>query len=580
MASEIEDRYCQLVKNALKETCVDSANIKVCRKSKDLPQGDFVIPRGVLDIDLDSETVKAVHLEDTIVRKTASDVLPMSRLSHDKYNSVIFFIDRKKAFGNIIQQVLTAGENYGLHPVGTRERVIVNPVDLHVCSTQDQSQAPTSLIQLRAVILLKHVLQLFIFNGYDAEIAQFPATENVQDLLDAFNVKTSLSVATDLDKTCEQLLEKAQVSSWREELTSNTERNQRKAREECGDGEKEKNSVVLNLRKYLADEGLQVGKNGYDKNLNLANVKLENGTMSDVLREAAVIELIMSGPGQAGIPTNAEGSKAVCVHLVSQSLAFTQQQADLIWRVCSPSPVPHALIQRHLVFGSIGRRKSSTSVVLDAKEFYNVRHTQMTQAAMMKYGDHDQGAAWDDMIAGLTAASISFDVLSSASSSQVQLDLSQDEGEGGVDNRSGPFVLYNCARLATLLQSFEQQVEQGVYPDLPDPSEIDFGLLREEEEWTLALLYVHGFPRLVQDTLTSWQQTQGITAEVQTHKVAHFLLNFAKILSSYYSRYHVLGGREAHLLPLMYARLSLVKAAHRVLCNGLRLLGLQPFAQL
>ena len=39
-------------------------------------------------------------------------------------------------------------------------------------------------------------------------------------------------------------------------------------------------------------------------------------------------------------------------------------------------------------------------------------------------------------------------------------------------------------------------------------------------------------------------------------------------------------GSEAHLLPLMFARLSLMKAAHQVLCNGLRLLGLQPFSQL
>ena len=43
----------------------------------------------------------------------------------------------------------------------------------------------------------------------------------------------------------------------------------------------------------------------------------------------------------------------------------------------------------------------------------------------------------------------------------MQLDLSEGEREGGVDNRSGTFVMYNCARLATLLQSFEQQVEQG-----------------------------------------------------------------------------------------------------------------------
>nr|KAG5686978.1 hypothetical protein BaRGS_011887 [Batillaria attramentaria] len=85
----------------------------------------------------------------------------------------------------------------------------------------------------------------------------------------------------------------------------------------------------------------------------------------------------------------------------------------------------------------------------------------MTQAAMMKYGDHDQGPGWEDMISGLTAASITFDILGTASPSQLQLDLSDGEMEG-VDNRSGPFVMYNCARLATLISTFEDGVRQGM----------------------------------------------------------------------------------------------------------------------
>lgn len=44
---------------------------------------------------------------------------------------------------------------------------------------------------------------------------------------------------------------------------------------------------------------------------------------------------------------------------------------------------------------------------------------------------------------------------------QVLLDLAEDDLEKGIDNRSGPFVLYNCARLATLLQSFQDRVAQG-----------------------------------------------------------------------------------------------------------------------
>jgi hypothetical protein len=48
-------------------------------------------------------------------------------------------------------------------------------------------------------------------------------------------------------------------------------------------------------------------------------------------------------------------------------------------------------------------------------------------------------------------------------SSQVKLDLSQgQEFGGGVDNRAGAFVMYNCARLSTLFKHFEDNVSKGM----------------------------------------------------------------------------------------------------------------------
>ena len=71
----------------------------------------------------------------------------------------------------------------------------------------------------------------------------------------------------------------------------------------------------------------------------------------------------------------------------------------------------------------------------------------------------------------------------------MKLDLSESSfaSEDGVTSRtrdsatsSGVFVMYNCARLATLLRRFEQEVERGTYPPLPPVDEIKFELLREE----------------------------------------------------------------------------------------------------
>lgn len=55
MAAQTEDRLCQLLKAALEQNSADAPPVKVCRKTKDLIHGDFVVPKGVLDIDLNSE---------------------------------------------------------------------------------------------------------------------------------------------------------------------------------------------------------------------------------------------------------------------------------------------------------------------------------------------------------------------------------------------------------------------------------------------------------------------------------------------------------------------------------------------
>lgn len=52
--------------------------------------------------------------------------------------------------------------------------------------------------------------------------------------------------------------------------------------------------------------------------------------------------------------------------------------------------------------------------------------------------------------------------------------------------KGAAFILYNVARLQTLLASFDHQVSRGFYDPLPDFDKIDFGLLKEE-----VCLYAH-----------------------------------------------------------------------------------------
>ena len=46
---------------------------------------------------------------------------------------------------------------------------------------------------------------------------------------------------------------------------------------------------------------------------------------------------------------------------------------------------------------------------------------------------------------------------------QLKLDLSDTDGGAVSDSRSGSFVIYNCARLATLFSHFQKAVHTGSY---------------------------------------------------------------------------------------------------------------------
>ena len=46
---------------------------------------------------------------------------------------------------------------------------------------------------------------------------------------------------------------------------------------------------------------------------------------------------------------------------------------------------------------------------------------------------------------------------------QLKLDLSDTDGGTVSDSRSGSFVMYNCARLATLFSHFQKAVHSGSY---------------------------------------------------------------------------------------------------------------------
>lgn len=77
----------------------------------------------------------------------------------------------------------------------------------------------------------------------------------------------------------------------------------------------------------------------------------------------------------------------------------------------------------------------------------------------------------------LGAGIVAFDLLRTKYTNVIQLDQLIAQS---TTSKGAAFILYNVARLQTILHSFDEQVSSGTYAKLPPLDQIDFNLLKEE----------------------------------------------------------------------------------------------------
>ncbi|XP_075570287.1 LOW QUALITY PROTEIN: DALR anticodon-binding domain-containing protein 3 [Pelecanus crispus] len=316
----------------------------------------------------------------------------------------------------------------------------------------------------------------------------------------------------------------------------------------------------VHLKSFVEQQGLV----GYDPNLDVLLVT-EGKLRSLAELQQAVLQCMAGG----------QGSCCSIVHVVSCEEEFQQQQLDLLWRILDPGA--HTALQKHLVCGPV--KVTNPSSPIGADQYFQLRKRQMCEASVMKYGELAQDEAWTEVIDTLTVAAIRFEMLSTAHRSQLTLDL-EDSSISTKGTKSGAFVMYNCARLATLFDTYQRAVERGTYPPLPPASELNFSCLREEGEWLLLFNYLLPFPEVLQQAAQLPTPTKGIRITANTETVCKFLIQLSMDFSSYYNRVHVLGEPFPHLFDQMFARLQLLGAVRDVFHSALATLHLPPLSQI
>ncbi|XP_065701789.1 DALR anticodon-binding domain-containing protein 3 [Patagioenas fasciata] len=317
---------------------------------------------------------------------------------------------------------------------------------------------------------------------------------------------------------------------------------------------------TVRLKSFVEQQGLV----GYDPNLDVLLVT-EGKLQALAELQQAVLQCTAGG----------QGSCCSIVHVVSCEEEFQQQQMDLLWRILDPGA--HTALQKHLICGPV--KVTNPSSPIRADQYFQLRRRQMYEASVMKYGELAQDEAWTEVIDTLTAAAIRFEMLSTAHRSQITLDL-ENSNISTKGTKSGAFVMYNCARLATLFDTYQRAVEQGTYPPLPPASELDFSCLREEGEWLLLFNYLLPFPEVLQQAAQLPPPSKGIRITANTETVCKFLIQLSMDFSSYYNRVHILGEPFPHLFDQMFARLRLLGAVRDVFHSALATLHLAPLSQI
>nr|XP_038041977.1 LOW QUALITY PROTEIN: DALR anticodon-binding domain-containing protein 3 [Anas platyrhynchos] len=316
----------------------------------------------------------------------------------------------------------------------------------------------------------------------------------------------------------------------------------------------------VHLKSFIQQQGLR----GYDPNLDVLLVT-EGKLRSLAELQQAVLQCTAEG----------QGSRCSVVHVVSCEEEFQQQQMDLLWRILDPGA--HTASQKHLVCGPV--KVTNPSFPIGADQYFQLRKRQMYDASVMKYGELAHDEAWTEVIDTLTVAAIRFELLSTAHRSQLTLDL-EASSISTKGTKSGAFVMYNCARLATLFDTYQRAVEQGTYPPLPPASTLNFSCLREEGEWLLLFNYLLPFPEVLQQAAQLPAPSKGLRITANTEAVCKFLIQLSMDFSSYYNRVHILGEPFPHLFDQMFARLQLLGAVRDVFHRALATLHLPPLSQI
>ncbi|KAM4650522.1 DALR anticodon-binding domain-containing protein 3 [Discoglossus pictus] len=508
---------------------------------RNLKSRDFLVPRGAL-----RKSFPGGEVPEDLIHKLTSLKIPgvppiQSCLQNEA--GLLVQLDRPAVFQRVLTDVSPYLEPVPLTSDNGPDTVIINCAPLQACDSLDSLK----LSHLRAIFVADHLAEVLRLRGLQVHLVPKALCKEVKLFLDQLGISwPSVSEAPCIQE---------RVTIYKKHLRDSVHFTPRDA-----DQPQDETCILFNVHLKPFAEQQQFCLEGYDPNLDVFLVTEDDlKHVSEV--QSAVQESLV------------EAAHCTVLHVVSCDEEFHQQKLDLLWRMLDLG----AASQKHLICGPVKVLNPCSPV--SCSQYCHLRKTQMHEASVMKYGDLVQGDSWDEIINSLTSAAIKFEMMATAHRSTVTLDL-EDSNITTKGTKSGAFVMYNCARLSTMFESYSCAVSQGLYPKFPPSEELDYTTLREEGEWLLLFNYILTFPEVLSQSAQISLTSPGIRVTTSTEGVCKFLVNLSMDFSSYYNRVHILGAPLPHLFSQMFARLQLMKTLQRTLHSALGTLHITPLTQI
>ncbi|EDX01794.2 uncharacterized protein LOC6524846 [Drosophila yakuba] len=220
-----------------------------------------------------------------------------------------------------------------------------------------------------------------------------------------------------------------------------------------------------------------------------------------------------------------------------------------------------------LVSGPVLEPVKKTASILTVDEYFELRCSHMRLMAMHRSGIRPKGmSSLDALMNRLGAAAVIVDLFEVRHTSAVSV---VRNGLGIC--KGAAYIMYNLARLETLLRKFSNQVRAGVYAKLPPLEEIDLSVLEDDIEWQLIYGYLFTFPELMESLMD--QLAKG---HCGVHLLLRYIENLAGVFSRFYCLKKILVQKRDQLMPTLYARIYLIMAVKQVLNKALAVLGIEP----